>query len=223
MYGCELSPANLCGDELIRLGCSLRLHLDRLLCLHRLEGDERLYRCLRRRKLSSNRRKRLYPSVCQHFMDFRPLHSHLYPYLPARAPPWTQLTHVAEAQSSLVLLTELCPFFLILKTIAKQDWLEMPPQVAQAPASPSGSSLSSARLSANLFSPSRSSPKSHTLPPAFSPNRGTPRIGGVALSPLEDEEAVVGQAIAGPASPGRVRRVGGLREVRERIRRELGE
>lgn len=32
-----------------------------------------------------------------------------------------------------------------------------------------------------------------------------------------------GGAIAGPASPGRVRRVGGLREVRERIRRELGE
>jgi hypothetical protein len=30
-------------------------------------------------------------------------------------------------------------------------------------------------------------------------------------------------AMAGPASPGRVRRVGGLREVRERIRRELGE
>ena len=33
----------------------------------------------------------------------------------------------------------------------------------------------------------------------------------------------IGGAIAGPASPGRVRRVGGLREVRERIRRELGE
>lgn len=30
-------------------------------------------------------------------------------------------------------------------------------------------------------------------------------------------------ALGGPASPGRVRRTGGLREVRERIRRELGE
>lgn len=119
--------------------------------------------------------------------------------------------HVAEAQTSLTLLTELCPFFLTLKTIAKQDWLEMPAQVAQAPASPTTGILSSARLGSNLTSPSRSNPRGLISP-------------GIALGREVDVEAIAGNgAIAGPASPGRVRRVGGLREVRERIRRELGE
>ena len=51
-----------------------------------------------------------------------------------------------------------------------------------------------------------------------------------AMSALRDDGVEVGLglgqglgAMAGPASPGRVRRAGGLREVRERIRRELGE
>lgn len=93
----------------------------------------------------------------------------------------------AEAQASLQLLTELCPFFLTCKTIAKQEWLEMP-----------------SSLTVSVCPPS---PASSTLPPA-------PPTSPIAKGRVE---------LAGPASPGRVRRVGGLREVRERIRRELGE
>jgi hypothetical protein len=89
------------------------------------------------------------------------------------------------------MLTKLCPFFLTIKTVARQDWIEMPAAVACQP--------SPGTLPA-LASISTSSPKAG--PPA-SPTR-SPRV-----------------ALAGPASPGRVRRVGGLREVRERIRREL--
>lgn len=85
----------------------------------------------------------------------------------------------------------------------------MPIQVAQPPSSPSGSALSSAKLASNLFSPSRSSPR------------------GLQASPgsVEVDAVVAGGngSIAGPASPGRVRRVGGLREVREKIRKALGE
>ncbi|WWD20124.1 hypothetical protein CI109_104600 [Kwoniella shandongensis] len=100
----------------------------------------------------------------------------------------------AEAQSSLQLLTELCPFFLTCKNVARQEWLEMPSAtLAAAPPSPGsnvGSSISVPGLGVGLpVSPS------------------TPGRGKVEL--------------AGPASPGRVRRQGGLREVREKIRREL--
>ncbi|OCF77806.1 hypothetical protein I204_01807 [Kwoniella mangroviensis CBS 8886] len=103
----------------------------------------------------------------------------------------------AEATSSLQLLTELCPFFLTIKQIGKQDWLEMPSTLA-APPSPGSTSTIAQPPSMNggrLAPPSPSTP-------------------GRSSSSLE---------LAGPASPGRVRRVGGLREVRERIRRELGE
>ncbi|WWC95384.1 hypothetical protein V866_002246 [Kwoniella sp. B9012] len=103
----------------------------------------------------------------------------------------------AEATSSLQLLTELCPFFLTIKRIGKQDWLEMPSTLA-APPSPGSSSTIAQPPSMNggrLAPPSPSTP-------------------GRSPSSLE---------LAGPASPGRVRRVGGLREVRERIRSELGE
>ncbi|GMK53482.1 hypothetical protein CspeluHIS016_0100680 [Cutaneotrichosporon spelunceum] len=75
----------------------------------------------------------------------------------------------AEAEASLQLLVDLCPFFLGSKRVGRNDWLELKAEVQ-----PSPSILSSPGL-------------------------------------------------AGPASPGRVRRTGGLREVRERIRRELGD
>ncbi|GHJ85973.1 hypothetical protein NliqN6_2375 [Naganishia liquefaciens] len=78
-----------------------------------------------------------------------------------------------EAYDSLVLLTQLCPSFLILRTIARQEWLEMPSAAHQINASP-----------------------------------------GAKIS------------LAGPASPGKVVVRGGggsLREVRERIRKELGD
>ncbi|WVR08228.1 hypothetical protein IAU60_005275 [Kwoniella sp. DSM 27419] len=99
----------------------------------------------------------------------------------------------AEAQTSLTLLTELCPFFLKTRQIGRQEWLEMPSALA-APPSP-GSSVTIA------------------TPPIVSAVQGSPSTPG----------RLVSGEIAGPASPGRVRRVGGLREVRERIRRELGE
>ncbi|RSH93519.1 hypothetical protein EHS25_007875 [Saitozyma podzolica] len=42
----------------------------------------------------------------------------------------------AEAQTSLQMLTKLCPFFLTLKTVARQEWIEMPLAVAACPPSP---------------------------------------------------------------------------------------
>lgn len=74
---------------------------------------------------------------------------------------------LAEAQNSIQMLMQLCPFFLQSKTVGNDDWLEMPLTVVAPPISP-------------------------------------------------------GKELAlGPASPGRVRRSAGLRDVRERIRREL--
>ncbi|KAL7424881.1 hypothetical protein Q5752_000567 [Cryptotrichosporon argae] len=49
----------------------------------------------------------------------------------------------AEAQTSLLLLTQLCPFFLVSKSVGRQDWLEMPPALA-APPSPGGADASAA-------------------------------------------------------------------------------
>jgi hypothetical protein len=146
----------------------------------------------------------------------------------------------AEAQSSLTLLTELCPFFLQLKVVARSEWLEMPPQVATIPASPGAGLLAS---SASLTPGSLSSGLPRLPPMPDSPTR-TPRTprsnksGEAPRTPVTPGRAAqlaamhfggvspgtsAGGAIAGPASPGRVRRAGGLREVRERIRRELGE
>jgi hypothetical protein len=83
----------------------------------------------------------------------------------------------AEARDSLILLTTLCPSFLVLRLIARQEWLEMP-----------------------------------------------------AIQVTTTAIASAGYLAVPPASPGRpdvsVRDVtsgGRLREVRERIRRELGE
>jgi hypothetical protein len=44
-----------------------------------------------------------------------------------------------------------------------------------------------------------------------------------AEPPSSPASVLSSPGLAGPASPGRVRRTGGLREVRERIRRELGD
>ena len=92
-----------------------------------------------------------------------------------------------------MMLCDLCPFFLTTKTVGRADWIEMPSAVAVAPPSPSSGALASVVA---LRPP----------PSPTSPGR-----------PIKKAE------LAGPASPGRVRRQGGLREVRERIRRELGE
>ncbi|EIW71689.1 hypothetical protein TREMEDRAFT_73385 [Tremella mesenterica DSM 1558] len=99
---------------------------------------------------------------------------------------------LAEAQSSLTMLCELCPFFLTTKVIGRQDWLEMPSSTLCPP------------------SPSNNLDRVVLNPPVTPP--GSPSRSGGKKAEL-----------AGPASLGRVRRQGGLREVRERIRRELGE
>ncbi|KAK1923765.1 hypothetical protein DB88DRAFT_464997 [Papiliotrema laurentii] len=106
----------------------------------------------------------------------------------------------AEAITSLKMLTEMCPSFLILKTVAKKEWLEMPTAVATAPASP-GTAAASSRL--------------------MSAMDGSPRSG--PTTPTRVVSAGTSGDMVGAGSPGRVRRVYGLREVRERIRRELGE
>ena len=151
------------------------------------------------------------------------------------------------------MLTELCPFFLTIKTVARKEWLEMPSAVAAAPPSPGASSASSRLMEALGVSPrsgqttprkiSSSSPADGLarLPEApGSPTPGSRRVSlglGPPISPSkppqwsgrdEDDSMPSTPArrlgeIAGPASPGRVKRVGGLRDVRERIRRALGE
>lgn len=100
----------------------------------------------------------------------------------------------AEVKTSLHMLIELCPFFLQSKIVAKIEWLEMPVTALPAPPSPGQGADRVAAIEAQLASTMAS-------PPRVRP----------------------GMALAGPASPGRVRRHAGLREVRERIRRELGE
>lgn len=99
----------------------------------------------------------------------------------------------AEAETSVRMLADLCPFFLAVKLVGKQEWIEMPS--VQMPSSPGSLGVAAAETAATMAANVLSSP-------TRSPR--TPR------------------ALSGPASPGRVQ-VGGLRAVRERIRRELGE
>ncbi|EJD53993.1 hypothetical protein AURDEDRAFT_148745 [Auricularia subglabra TFB-10046 SS5] len=82
-----------------------------------------------------------------------------------------------DAQQSLIMLTELCPFFLTRVVIAGEDWLEMP------------SSSSSASSSAQ---------------PPSSPGAATAEMRTRSPKSVRNE-------------------AGGLRQVRERIRRELDE
>ena len=182
---------------------------------------------------------------------------------------------LAEAQDSLRMLTELCPFFLTVKVVARQDWLEMPSAfLATCPTSPGASSTP--RMSPINYSGPSSKTKYRIPPMPTSPSPGSrmtivPRSpsspssrerdatsptpsgrGRMAppstppsvslrrtMEPREPVSPTFGrspkllsspgmdrarmEALAGPASPGRVRRGGGLRAVRERIRRELGE
>ncbi|KAH6915290.1 hypothetical protein BKA70DRAFT_1093245 [Coprinopsis sp. MPI-PUGE-AT-0042] len=95
---------------------------------------------------------------------------------------------VAEANNSLQMLTEMCPFFLKKVVISGKDWLEMP-------AADRGSSGSS------LGTPSR-----RDLPQA-SPSKRQVKDSAIELL---------------TRSPKAVKKeIGGLREVREVIRREL--
>jgi len=109
----------------------------------------------------------------------------------------------AEAETSLSMITDLCPFFLTSKVVGKQEWLEMPASVAQPP-SPSPTSYIPSGPAVTV--------------PAFSGTGGP----SIPTSPSPKARSRLGGDLAGPASPGRLRR-GGLREVRERIRKELGD
>lgn len=112
---------------------------------------------------------------------------------------------LSEAETSLGMLTELCPFFLTSKVVGRQEWLEMPVEVAASPGSMYHASREKERE------------KEREVLPAFTGSGGP-------MSPSPKARSRLGMGeLAGPASPGRVRRVGGLREVRERIRKELGD
>ncbi|KAI0787083.1 hypothetical protein BC629DRAFT_1714829 [Irpex lacteus] len=100
----------------------------------------------------------------------------------------------AEAQESLDLLVDLCPFFLKKMDVGSEEWLEMP--------APSTSSTSGSTSTAESSTPS--SPLKVPVSPG--------RIRGKD----DSAEELLSR------SPRRVRREGGgLREVRERIRREM--
>lgn len=98
----------------------------------------------------------------------------------------------AEAQESLDLLTSLCPFFLKSMDIGGEDWLEMPAPTQSG----NGSSVS--------------------ISEGSSPSKITPPSPGRARSKDDSAKEILTR------SPRTVKKEGGgLREVRERIRREL--
>ncbi|KAI0080634.1 hypothetical protein K474DRAFT_147646 [Panus rudis PR-1116 ss-1] len=97
----------------------------------------------------------------------------------------------AEAQESLKMLTSMCPFFLRTLNVGGEEWLEMP-----APSTPSPSEASSSTAS--------------------SPSKAPPSSPGRRRGKVDSAEELRTR------SPRTVKReAGGLRDVRERIRREL--
>ena len=149
----------------------------------------------------------------------------------------------AEAQESLDLLVELCPFFLKKMDIANEEWLEMP---ATSSSSTTDSSTDGAS-SDTLVSPSKAGSSSSKAPVSPSKVPSSPSKRSSPLkppgSPLKTPSSPLkppSSPLKMPVSPGRIRgkddsaeelvtrsprRVrregGGLREVRERIRKEL--
>ena len=102
---------------------------------------------------------------------------------------------IAEAHESLTMLAKLCPFFVRTMDVSGEEWLEMPASSGEIDVD--GGSASSVTAS-----PSKSGAREPGTVP------GSP-------SKLKSEEVLT-------RSPRRVKREGGgLREVRERIRREL--
>ncbi|PVG04076.1 hypothetical protein CPB86DRAFT_778309 [Serendipita vermifera] len=113
----------------------------------------------------------------------------------------------AEAIESLTMLCELCPFFLKTKVIAGEEWLEMPASTNITPSSP-GKSSPSKQASIDYISVPPGSPTRRSG--AYTANTGSPSRRKV----IEDELM--------NRSPKRIKNEeGGLRQVRERIRREL--
>ena len=110
---------------------------------------------------------------------------------------------LAEAHESLAMLTKLCPFFIRNIDVSGEEWLEMP--------SASGETDTEADVTP-LASPSKSKAGGAVaiLEPPSSPSK--------LKTSAKDESAEEVHT----RSPRRVKvQYGGLREVRERIRREL--
>ncbi|TFK99071.1 hypothetical protein BDV98DRAFT_571607 [Pterulicium gracile] len=110
---------------------------------------------------------------------------------------------IAEAQESLVMLSELCPFFLTQLRIAGEDWLEMPSFAAST--GTSTPTRSSSAIPRPILSKSRSA--TSDVPPS-------PSTRGRTMLSSADQLLT--------RSPKRVgNERGGIREVREIVRREL--
>jgi hypothetical protein len=109
----------------------------------------------------------------------------------------------AEAQESIELLASLCPFFVRQVTVGGEEWLEMP-----APALPSEDGSSSSASHSVDATPTKPKSRAKAAPPSSSPGRS------------RGKEDSAQELLT--RSPRRIRKEGGgLREVRERIRREL--
>ncbi|KAI1796244.1 hypothetical protein LXA43DRAFT_970127 [Ganoderma leucocontextum] len=109
---------------------------------------------------------------------------------------------IAEAQESLGMLTKMCPFFLRELNLSGEEWLEMPAPAESESDATSGSS-SGADVSA-------------------SPRKGGKVPDSVPSSPSKLKVKGESAAELLARSPRQVKaQAGGLREVRERIRREL--
>ncbi|KAG2042990.1 hypothetical protein BDR03DRAFT_1005893 [Suillus americanus] len=118
-----------------------------------------------------------------------------------------------EANESLRLLTTLCPFFLRPLDIAGKEWLEMP-STSSTQDSDSGTVNKSMPPS-----PTKKPVKSKLVPP---PSPGAQSTSTIGPPPSPGSRAKLDSAEMLTRSPRRVKReMGGLREVREIIRREL--
>jgi hypothetical protein len=117
-----------------------------------------------------------------------------------------------EANESLKLLTTLCPFFLRPLDIAGKEWLEMP-------STSSAQDFDDGSTNNMPPSPTKKHAGSKLVPPPSPGSRSTANLGP---PPSPGSRAKLDSAEILTRSPRRVKReIGGLREVREIIRREL--
>ncbi len=122
----------------------------------------------------------------------------------------------AEAQESLDLLVDLCPFFLKKMDVGSEEWLEMP-----APSASSSTSGSTSTAESSVDGSPWKTPGSPSKTPS-SPRKtpGSPLKTPVSPGRIRGKDDSAEELLN--RSPRRVRREGGgLREVRERIRREM--
>jgi len=116
-----------------------------------------------------------------------------------------------EATESIKLLATLCPFFLTQFEVAGQEWLETPPTASNFESCEDSNED-------NLSSPTKAS--GSRLVPPLSP--GSKLFGAVKMPPSSPVSKVQVDSAQEVRSPRRVKReAGGLREVREIIRKEL--